>query len=113
MVIKRANEIVKEKVEGLLGEKQHIGTLLRNASQSKTNEVLQVSEDGLRKVGIDLRFNGHEKSGVHVGEEDEVYSLAGALQNTMKVSQLEIIELKHLVGALRAVSSLLKAHLGA
>ncbi|XP_020246812.1 cilia- and flagella-associated protein 45 [Asparagus officinalis] len=103
---------LKEKVDGLLAEKQHIGTLLRSALQSKTNEVLQVAEDGLREAGIDLRFNGHGKSGVPEGE-DEVYTLAGALENTVKASQLEIIELKHLVEALRAESSLLKAHLDA
>lgn len=71
----REIEKLKGKVDGLLAEKQHIGTLLRSALQSRTNEVLQVAEDGLREVGIDLRFNGHRKSDVQEGEVDEVYSL--------------------------------------
>lgn len=99
---------LNDKINGLLEEKKYIGTLLRSALKSKTNEeVLQVAEDGLREAGIDLKFNDLEK------EEDEVFSLAGALENTVKASQLEISELKRLVEALRAESSLLKAHLDA
>ncbi|KAJ0969101.1 hypothetical protein J5N97_021978 [Dioscorea zingiberensis] len=114
-MLKRTDELtaLNERVAELLAEKQHIGTLLRSALSSKTNEILQVAEDGLREAGIDLKLNGHRKDGAEDGEEDEVYTLAGALENTVKTSQLKIIELQHLVEALRAESSLLKAHLDA
>ncbi|XP_038976871.1 ELKS/Rab6-interacting/CAST family member 1-like isoform X3 [Phoenix dactylifera] len=79
--------VLRDKVDELLVEKQHVGTLLRSALSSKTDKVLEERED-----------------------DDEVYTLAGALQNTVKASQLEIVELQHLVEALRAESSLLKAH---
>lgn len=115
--IERRNQEVQdleEKIDALLEEKQHIGTLLRSALSSKTNKVLQVAEEGLREAGIDLTFNGHDSNGAHrEEEEDEVYTLAGALENTVKTSQIEIIELRHLVEALRAESCLLKAHLDA
>ncbi|PKA66115.1 Uncharacterized protein AXF42_Ash018405 [Apostasia shenzhenica] len=123
---------LEDKIADLLEEKQHIGTLLRSALSSKTNEVLQVAEKGLREAGIELKLNKNNDSHFHRKEEDEVYSLAGALENTVKASQIEIIELKHLVEALRrstvdifgfagatdldlplAESSLLKAHLDA
>ncbi|KAH7515648.1 hypothetical protein FEM48_Zijuj10G0048800 [Ziziphus jujuba var. spinosa] len=45
--------------------------------------------------------------------EDEIYNLAGALENIVKESQLEIIELEHSVEKLRAESSLLKDHIEA
>ncbi|KAH7664250.1 P-loop containing nucleoside triphosphate hydrolase protein [Dioscorea alata] len=112
-MLKRNEEVtaLNERLSELLAEKQHIGTLLRSALSSKTNEILQVAEDGLREAGIDLKLNGHHKDGLEDGEEDEVYTLAGALENTVKTSQLKIIELQHLVEALRAESGLLKAHL--
>ncbi|KAM0946977.1 putative transcription factor bZIP family [Dioscorea sansibarensis] len=112
-MLKRNEEVtaLRARVSELLAEKQHIGTLLRSALSSKTNEILQVAEDGLREAGIDLKLNGHHKDGLEDGEEDEVYTLAGALENTVKTSQLKIIELQHLVEALRAESGLLKAHL--
>lgn len=112
---KRNREVkdLEEKVASLLGEKQHIGTLLRSALSSKTNKVLQVAEEGLREAGIDLKLNGYDKDSAHGEAEDEVYTLAGALENTVKTSQIEIVELRHLVEALRAESSLLKSHLDA
>ncbi|KAG0455231.1 hypothetical protein HPP92_024523 [Vanilla planifolia] len=109
----REVKCLEEKVADLLGEKQHIGTLLRSALSSKTNEVLQVAEKGLREAGIDLKLNGHDKNDAHMNGEDEVYTLAGELENTVKTSTIEIIELRHLVEALRAESSLLKTHLDA
>ncbi|KAK8943518.1 hypothetical protein KSP40_PGU000876 [Platanthera guangdongensis] len=114
--IERRNREVKdleEKIDALLEEKQHIGALLRSALSSKTNKVLQVAEEGLREAGIDLKFNEHDSNGVHGEEENEIYTLAGALENTVKISHIEIIELRHLVEALRAESGLLKAHLDA
>ncbi|RWR97019.1 myosin-10 [Cinnamomum micranthum f. kanehirae] len=46
-------------------------------------------------------------------EQDEVYTLAGALEKIVRDSQLEIIDLQHSVEALRAELSLLKTHLEA
>nr|XP_010932259.1 uncharacterized protein At3g49055 [Elaeis guineensis] len=114
-VEERSKEVkaLNEKVTGLLAEKQHIGTLLRSALSSKTNEVFQVAQEGLREAGIDLRLDGQNKEGSEEGGEDEVYSLAGALESTVKESQLKILELQHLVEALRAESCLLKARLDA
>ncbi|OAY65323.1 Uncharacterized protein ACMD2_06062 [Ananas comosus] len=85
---------LNEKVVSLLEEKQHISTLLRGSLSSDPNKVLHVADDEGFK-------------------EDEVYTLAGALENTVKESQLKIIELQHLVEALRAESSAFKARLDA
>ncbi|KAF6157522.1 hypothetical protein GIB67_004460 [Kingdonia uniflora] len=124
---KRSNEIIDQ----LVKEKQHIGSLLRSAlprqmtldPTSKTNEVLQVAENGLRKAGINVKLtnileNGEnmssiEKQGSKDSGEDEVYSLAGALENIVKASQVEIIELRHSVEELRVESDLLKGHVEA
>lgn len=123
--VKRLNETVTR----LVTEKQHIGSLLRSAlsgkmatdPSSKTSDVLQVAENGLRESGLDIRFNdliGNGETLATYGkldamgvDEDEVYTLAGALEKIVKASQLEIIELLHTVEALRAESSLLKTHL--
>ncbi|KAF8378199.1 hypothetical protein HHK36_029536 [Tetracentron sinense] len=122
---------LNETVARLMKEKQHIGYLLRSALSrrmtsdlsSRTSEVLQVAENGLTEAGIDFRFNNllgngenptsYDNSGALETEEDEVYTLAGALENIVKASQLEIIELQHSVVELRAESSLLKAHVEA
>ncbi|OVA20564.1 hypothetical protein BVC80_1065g119 [Macleaya cordata] len=118
---------LNETVARLVKEKNHIGTLLRSAlsrkmkldPSAKTSEVLQVAENGLREAGIDVRFanlyaNGenmdsHGKLVAEETEEDEVYTLAGALEKIVKASQLEIIELHHSVEELRVQSSQLKA----
>ncbi|KAJ4779737.1 paramyosin [Rhynchospora pubera] len=102
-----------EKVDALIEEKKHIGTLLRSVLSSNKSEVLQVAEEGLREAGIDLKLDGKERSSLGEAHDDEVYTLAGALGNTVKESQIKIIELQHLVEALRAESSLLKARLDA
>ncbi|KAJ6321432.1 hypothetical protein OIU77_011497 [Salix suchowensis] len=117
---------LNETVGRLIKEKEHIGTLLRSAlsqrmkldPSSKTNELFQVAENGLREAGIDFRFSkvlGDDKVSGDKGssletESDEIYTLAGALENIVKASQLEIIELQHSVEELRAESSLLKEH---
>ncbi|XP_010248696.1 PREDICTED: myosin-4-like [Nelumbo nucifera] len=127
----RSREVkgLNETVDGLVKEKQHIGSLLRGAlsrrmisdPSSKMTEVLQVAENGLKEAGVDFRFgnlfvNGekpasHDKLGFVEVEDDEVYTLAGALENIVKESQQEIIELRHSVDELRAESSLLKSHM--
>ncbi|KAF3336313.1 hypothetical protein FCM35_KLT18899 [Carex littledalei] len=104
---------LQEKVDALVEQKKHIGTLLRSVLLSNKSEVLQVAEEGLREAGIELRLNGNERSSLGETHDDEVYTLAGALGNTVKESQIKIIELQHLVEALRAESSLLKARLDA
>ncbi|XP_044508597.1 paramyosin-like [Mangifera indica] len=115
---------LKETVGRLIKEKEHIGSLLRSAlskrftvdTSSKTNELFQVAENGLRESGIDFKFSklldgkvaaSHNKA-VMETEEDEIYTLAGALENIVKESQLEIIGLQHSVEELRAESDLLK-----
>ncbi|WOL15584.1 hypothetical protein Cni_G24365 [Canna indica] len=98
-----SNKIIdlNEKVVELLGEKQHIGTLLRSALSSKTNEVRHVAEEGLREAGIDLRLDHLDEQKSDDSGENEVYILAGALETTVKKSHSKIIELQHLVEALR------------
>ncbi|XVE74919.1 hypothetical protein DITRI_Ditri12bG0057200 [Diplodiscus trichospermus] len=116
---------LNESVDGLIKEKEHIGSLLRSAlskrmiseNKSKTNELFQTAENGLREAGIDFKFskiigNGN-KAEDQDSEHDEIYSLAGALENIIKTSQLEIIELQHSVEELRAESSVLKEHVEA
>ncbi|KAB5545228.1 hypothetical protein DKX38_013340 [Salix brachista] len=129
-LVEEKNHEVKnlnETVGRLMKEKEHIGTLLRSAlsqrmkldPSSKTNELFQVAENGLREAGIDFRFSkvlGDDKVSGDKGssletESDEIYTLAGALENIVKASQLEIIELQHSVEELRAESSLLKEHI--
>ncbi|KAF3961109.1 hypothetical protein CMV_014236 [Castanea mollissima] len=118
-----------ETVGRLVKEKEHIGSLLRSAlsnrltldPSSKTNELFQVAENGLREAGIDFKFSkllgdgkSHNDNVDTMGtEEDEIYTLAGALEKIVKASQLEIIELQHSVVELRAESSLLKEHVEA
>ncbi|CAD5192717.1 unnamed protein product [Musa acuminata subsp. malaccensis] len=104
---------LNEKVMELLAEKQHIGTLLRSALSSKTDEVLHVAEEGLREVGIELILDRHDEHDSNDSGENEVYILADALGTTVKESQIKIIELQHLVEALRAECSLLKSRLDA
>ncbi|KAJ4961092.1 hypothetical protein NE237_021002 [Protea cynaroides] len=124
---KKLNETVAQ----LVKDKQQIGSLLRSVlsrrmssgPSSKTNEVPQAGENGLKEAGagIDLRFSdlGHGDV-VHVDglgtmeiEKDEVFTLAGALDDRVKEYQLEIIELQHYVEELRAELSILKAHVEA
>lgn len=139
IVVEKTGNFVEEKgreiksldetVGRLVKEKEHIGSLLRSAlsnrvtldPSSKTNELFQVAENGLREAGIDFKFSkllGDGKSrndnvDAMGTEEDEIYTLAGALEKIVKASQLEIIELQHSVGELRAESSLLKEHVEA
>ncbi|XP_057948817.1 uncharacterized protein LOC131144284 [Malania oleifera] len=119
---------LNETVTRLVMEKEHIGSLLRSAlskrmisdPSSKTHELFQAAENGLKEAGIEFRFsnvlgNGksfdsHDKVGALETEDDEIYTLAGALENIVKASQLEIIELQHTGEGLRAESSLLKEH---
>nr|XP_004239148.1 myosin heavy chain, clone 203 [Solanum lycopersicum] len=122
--VKRLNESVSQ----LVKEKEQIGSLLRSALSkrisvdlsSKTNELFKIAENGLREAGINYKFNNYVGDGkitasdnkMHAAntEEDEVYALAGALENIIKQSQVEIIDLKHTVEELREESSLLKEH---
>ncbi|CAA6668021.1 unnamed protein product [Spirodela intermedia] len=110
---KQEVDCLSQKVAQLLAEKSHIGTLLRSALSSKMSEVRKVAANGPREAGVDLRFDDYDKEDVSIGKEDEVYRLAGVLEDTVKTSQLEIIELQHQVEALRAECSLLKTQLGA
>ncbi|KAL6186439.1 hypothetical protein ACLB2K_042559 [Fragaria x ananassa] len=134
IVMEKSRDLVEEKnheiksldetATRLVKEKEQIGSLLRSAlsnrmtsnPSSKTRDLFQVAEDGLREAGIDFKFNKHmgdRKVDPLEAEEDEVYTLAGALENIVKASQLEIIELQHSVEELRAELSLLKQHVEA
>ncbi|XP_059633652.1 uncharacterized protein At3g49055-like [Cornus florida] len=133
LVVERNHEVkdLNETVSQLVKEREHIGSLLRSALSrrmpadlsSKTNELFKVAENGLRKAGIDFTFSNHhgggrfpvsiDKAGALDTEEDEIYTLAGALENIVKQSQLEIIELQHSVDELRAETGLLKEHVEA
>ncbi|KAK1271781.1 hypothetical protein QJS04_geneDACA004260 [Acorus gramineus] len=106
---KRLNETVGQ----LMAEKKHVGSLLRSAlaGKNESDEVLRVAENGLKEVGMEIKFSSLVGDGG--AEEDEVYTLAGALENIVKASQLEIIELQHSVDMLRAESSILKTHVEA
>uniref|UniRef100_A0A5B6ZWT4 Putative paramyosin n=1 Tax=Davidia involucrata TaxID=16924 RepID=A0A5B6ZWT4_DAVIN len=133
IVEERSHEVkgLNETVSQLVKEKEHIGSLLRSALSrrmsanltSKTNELFRVAENGLREAGIDFTFSNHlgdgkvpastDKVGAVETEEDEICTLAGALENIIKQSQLEIIELQHSVEELRAETSLLNKHVEA
>ncbi|CAL5075567.1 unnamed protein product [Urochloa decumbens] len=102
---------LEDRVDELIKEKEHIGVLLRSALQATTSEVLKVAEDGLREAGIEIGLNERKEHRPGSVEKDEVYTLAGALENTMKESQVKIVELQHLVEALRAESGLLRTRL--
>jgi chromosome segregation ATPase len=101
IVVEKTRDLVEEKsreiksldetVGRLVKEKEHIGSLLRSAlsnrmtldPSSKTNELFQVAENGLREAGIDFKFSkllGDGKSrndsvDVVGTEEDEIYTL--------------------------------------
>ncbi|TXG56173.1 hypothetical protein EZV62_017486 [Acer yangbiense] len=133
LVEEKSREVksLNETVDRLVKEKEHIGSLLRSAlskrmtvdPSSKTNELFQVAENGLREAGIDFKFGkllqdgkvsaSHDNANDVETEEDEIYTLAGALENIVKASQLEIIDLKHSVEELRSESRLLKEHVEA
>lgn len=102
---------LEEKVNEMAREKEHIGVLLRSALQANTSEVLKVAEDGLREAGIEIGLNGNREHRPGSVEKDEVYTLAGALESSMKESQIKIIELQHLVEAQRAESGLLRTRM--
>ncbi|GAB2297890.1 hypothetical protein Dimus_031975 [Dionaea muscipula] len=131
-IIEEKNQEVKslnETVARLVREKEHIGVLLRGAlskrltwdASSKPGELFRAAEKGLRDVGIEVKLSNHlkdgklstspDKEGLQERGEDEIYTLAGALENIIKESQLEIIELQHSVETLRAESSFLKERL--
>ncbi|KAK6930931.1 hypothetical protein RJ641_002724 [Dillenia turbinata] len=103
-----------ETVAQLVKEKEQIGSLLRSTlskrmkydTSSNTSELFEVAENGLRESGINVRFSNilehRDKAGTHETADDEVYTLAGALEKIVKESQVEILELKHSVDELRA-----------
>ncbi|XP_057416776.1 uncharacterized protein LOC130711254 [Lotus japonicus] len=136
IVVQKARDVVEEKnreiksldetVNRLVTEKDQIGSLLRSAlskrmasdPSSRKNELFLAAENGLKDAGIDFKFSkllgdGKLATSNDKEEEDEIYSLAGALEDVVKTSQLEIIELKHTVDQLRAELSLLKLHIEA
>ncbi|CAM8976292.1 unnamed protein product [Rhodiola kirilowii] len=101
--VKRLNETVSR----LIKEKEDIGSLLRSALSkrmmtdpaSKTNDLFHAAEN--------------VEKGASESYDDEIISLATALENIVKASQLQIIELQHLVDELREESGYLKEHIEA
>lgn len=95
LVEEKSREVksLNETVGRLVKEKEHIGSLLRSAlskrlsvnPSSKTNELFQVAENGLREAGIDFKFSkllpdgkapaSHDKADAMETEEDEIYTL--------------------------------------
>ncbi|KAK4264968.1 hypothetical protein QN277_026079 [Acacia crassicarpa] len=125
------NEIktLEDTVTRLIREKDQIGSLLRSAlsrrvasdPSSRKNELFQAAENGLREAGIDFKFSkllgdgrdaASNKANV-TQKEDDICSLAGALENVVKASQLEIIDLQHARDELRTELSVLKQHVEA
>ncbi|KAK4791386.1 hypothetical protein SAY86_031799 [Trapa natans] len=140
VVVEKTQDFVDEKnleikttnetVDRLIKEKEQIGSLLRSAlskrmaldSSAQANELFQVAEDGLREAGIEFKFNKHLgdnkvpaaiEAEMQEKQEDEIYTLAGALENIIKESQLEIIDQRHSIEELRAELSSLKQHVEA
>ncbi|CAA0814107.1 Unknown protein [Striga hermonthica] len=117
VVEERGREVksLNETVSRLVKEKEKIGSLLRSTlSQrmsvdlsSKTNQLFKVAENGLKETGIGFQaFKGEVDP--DETEQSEVYALASALENIIKQSQLEIIELQHSVEEIRAELNLYK-----
>ncbi|XP_028752326.1 myosin-9-like [Neltuma alba] len=124
------NEIrtLEDTATRLVREKDQIGSLLRSAlskritsdPSSRKNELFLAAENGLREAGIDFKFSkllgdgrdaaSNDKANVTEKEEDDICSLAAALENVVKASQLEIIDLQHARDELRTELSLLKQH---
>ncbi|KAL0385448.1 UNVERIFIED_CONTAM: hypothetical protein Sradi_2939100 [Sesamum radiatum] len=127
LVEERTREVksLNETIDQLMKEKEQIGSLLRSTLSrrmsvdlsSKTNELFKVAENGLKEAGIEYKFSKFQGSKGKMSpdevEENEVYALASALENIIKQSQLEIIELKHSVEELRAESNLYKERVDA
>lgn len=127
LVEERSREVKKlnESVSQLINEKEQIGSLLRSTlsqrmsvdMSSKTNRLFKVAENGLKDAGIEYKFSKFEASKGKAGPDDtddnEVYALASALENIIKQSQIEIIELKHSVEELSAESNLYKERVDA
>ncbi|KAL1828701.1 hypothetical protein DCAR_0207952 [Daucus carota subsp. sativus] len=136
IVVEKIKQLVEERsievnrlnqtVSRLMKEKEYTGTLLRSALSkrvssdlsSETNELFKVAEKGLKAAGIKYKFSNHladgnvlalnDEAGTVVAEDDEIYTLAGALENIIKQSQLEIIELKHTIDEQRQETNLLR-----
>lgn len=91
--VKRLNETVAQ----LVREKEQIGSLLRSAlskkmvfdRSSKTSDLFQAAENGLKEAGIDFKFSkllgegkvlsSQEKANLPGTEEDEIYTLVSLL----------------------------------
>ncbi|KAL8232070.1 hypothetical protein R6Q57_001848 [Mikania cordata] len=126
LVAERRQEVksLNQTVTQLIREKEHVGSLLKSVLylSSKTNELFKVAEKGLRASGINYTLTNHNGNETVVSsnknvnlelDDDEISALAGAIENTIKQSQIEIIELQHTVDELRAESSLLKENIEA
>ena len=66
---KQEVEVLSQKVEQLLADKNHIGSLLRNALSSKIGEMRKMAQNG------NLKTNDPEREDPVMKKEDEVYRL--------------------------------------
>jgi len=91
---------LNETVARLFREKEHVGVLLRSAlskrftsaPSSKTNEMFQMAENGLREAGIEFKFGSlvedenrstpPNKEGAQGAKDDEVYALVRILSSS-------------------------------
>ncbi|KAJ1405343.1 putative golgin subfamily A member 4-like [Sesbania bispinosa] len=129
IVVQKARDVVEEKNREIKSLDENVtrsALSKRMASEpsSRKSELFLAAENGLKEAGIDFKFSkllgdgklaaSNDKQHLtEKEEEDEIYSLAGALEDVVKASQLEIIELQHTVDELRAELSLLKQHIEA
>ncbi|GER25362.1 paramyosin [Striga asiatica] len=119
VVEERGREVksLNETVSRLVKEKEKFGSLLRSTLSrrmsvdlsSKTNQLFKVAENGLKETGIGFQASKGQVDPDET-EQSEVYALASALENLIKQSQLEIIELQHSVEEIRAELNLYKEH---
>lgn len=113
MVVEKTRNLVEEKnreakslnemVGRLINEKEHIGSLLRSTlskrmtsdTNSKTNELFQAAENGLREAGIDFKFGmlleGGNKAEAQETEHDEIYTLVSLLPMLISIFYFSVM----------------------
>ncbi|CAN6462544.1 unnamed protein product [Victoria cruziana] len=130
---------LQERISRLVKEKKHVSALLRSAlskwitaesvsngggskeMQLGTNAVLKVAENGLSNSGLDTRpvsllqgaesMAAYDEPNTGNKEEDQVFGLAAALENIVRASHLEIMELRKTVETLRVEEAQLKGQI--
>ncbi|KAK1381536.1 E3 ubiquitin-protein ligase RGLG2-like [Heracleum sosnowskyi] len=112
--VKRLNDAVSQ----LVKEKDYIGRLLRSATSrmspdllSKTNELSKFEESVSGDVAFDCKFHNYLQGVAEpVNMDKTVPQMAYSLEKIIKQSQLEFIDVQHIVDKQRAEMCLLKQH---